>query len=169
MANSGWFIIAPAGESTGSGLEGTIPKGAKAYDASGATYTALNDDFTNNNSTPVTIGGTKWEAVMGPFSTKAQAVAATPPSWQSVLAGAVEGAVTNTTPTPQANPVAGLTSWETSLTNFLGDLSSKNTWIRVAKVTVGGLILLVGLAKLTGADKAIGGVVDTAVKAAPLL
>lgn len=57
----------------------------------------------------------------------------------------------------------------TSVTGFLSALGDLNLWIRVAKVVAGGIILIVGLAKLTGADKAIGGVAAKAVKVAPLL
>ena len=55
-----------------------------------------------------------------------------------------------------------------SVTGFLGDLSSANLWIRVAKVIIGGALLIVGLAKLTGADKSVA-VLGKAVAAAPLL
>jgi hypothetical protein len=160
---SGWFIIAPYGESTGSGLSGTIPKGAKAYDASGATYTALNNDFLNDNATPVIIGGSKWEPVMGPFPTQAAAVQATPPSWQSVLAGSVEGAVTGSTPLPQPSPAAELTSWETAIGKFVEALDSKNLWVRVTKVAVGSIMIIAGLAKITGTDKAITDVAKGAI------
>jgi hypothetical protein len=60
-------------------------------------------------------------------------------------------------------------SWSDGLAGFLADLTSGNLWIRAGKVVLGGAILIVGLAKLTGADQKIGGVVSTAVKAAPLL
>jgi hypothetical protein len=50
--------------------------------------------------------------------------------------------------------------------SFFDGLTEANLWIRVAKVALGGIILLVGIAKLTGIEK---GVVGTAVKAAPLL
>jgi hypothetical protein len=56
-----------------------------------------------------------------------------------------------------------------TLGDFLSALSSANTWIRVAKVAIGGTIVIVGLAKLTGADKSLGGITAKAVKAAPLL
>lgn len=52
---------------------------------------------------------------------------------------------------------------------FLDDLANPLLWIRVAKVGVGSVILLIGLAKLTGADQKIGGIAAKAVKAAPLL
>lgn len=60
------------------------------------------------------------------------------------------------------NPLQGVLS-------FLGIFTTQNLWVRVAKVTIGGTILIVGLAKLTGADKQIGGIASKAVKAAPLL
>jgi hypothetical protein len=56
-------------------------------------------------------------------------------------------------------------SWETELGQFLSAISSENTWVRVAKVLIGGAMLLVGIAKLTGA----GGVAAKAVRIAPLL
>ena len=50
--------------------------------------------------------------------------------------------------------------------HFFNNLGNANTWIRVAKVTIGGALLIVGIAKLTGVEK---GIVGKAVKAAPLL
>lgn len=57
-----------------------------------------------------------------------------------------------------ANPAnySGLApSWSTGLLSFLGDLTSSATWIRVAKVVVGGALLIVGLAHITGADNTV--------------
>lgn len=56
-----------------------------------------------------------------------------------------------------------------SVPDFLQGLTSANLWIRVAKITIGGVILIVGLMKLTGTDKAVGGFAAKAVKVAPLL
>jgi hypothetical protein len=64
---------------------------------------------------------------------------------------------------------SGVSGWEQAIEGFFQAFTDANTWIRVAKVVIGGAILLTGLSKLTGADKAIGGVAATAVKAAPLL
>jgi hypothetical protein len=55
-----------------------------------------------------------------------------------------------------------LPSWTNGLTNLLGDLTSKNTWLRVAKVVVGSIMIIVGLVKLTGADKAAAAVAKAA-------
>lgn len=51
------------------------------------------------------------------------------------------------------------------IANFFGDFTQANTWIRVAKVVTGALLIIVGAAHLTGADKAAG----KAAKVAPLL
>jgi hypothetical protein len=59
----------------------------------------------------------------------------------------------------------GIPSWEGAIGTFLGDLTSASLWVRIAKVLIGGAMLLVGIAKLTGA----GGIAAKAVKVAPLL
>jgi hypothetical protein len=48
--------------------------------------------------------------------------------------------------------------------SFFSALTEKNTWIRVAKVVVGGLLLIVGLVHITGADNAVA----TAARKVPL-
>jgi hypothetical protein len=60
-------------------------------------------------------------------------------------------------------------SWSSGLAAFLSDLTSANLWIRVGKVAIGGAILVVGIAKLTGTDQKLGSAVSTGVKYAPLL
>ena len=64
------------------------------------------------------------------------------------------------------NVTGGLLSWENAISGFLGGLESGTLWIRVAKVIVGGTILIVGFAKLTNLDNTVA---KAAVKAAPLL
>lgn len=67
-----------------------------------------------------------------------------------------------------AGDVAGAIGNDTGITavgDFVKGLAQPNLWIRIAKITVGSVILIVGLAKLTGA----GGVAAKAVKYAPLL
>jgi hypothetical protein len=67
------------------------------------------------------------------------------------------------------NSIPGVGSAITSVEGFVSAFGNRNLWIRVAKVIVGGAILIVGLLHLTGADKAIGGFAAKAVKVAPLL
>jgi len=57
-----------------------------------------------------------------------------------------------------ANYNLDLPSWLAGLTNFAGFLEAlgqAHTWIRVAKVAVGGALLIIGLAHMTGADNAV--------------
>jgi hypothetical protein len=102
-------------------------------------------------ASPQQIGSTVYQVWLGAGATQAIGDIAT-------ATGAATGAVATGVAT-------GLPSWETAIGTFLGALSSASTWIRVAKVTIGGAMLLVGIAKLTGA----GGVAAKAVKIAPLL
>jgi hypothetical protein len=39
--------------------------------------------------------------------------------------------------------------------DFFNRLTDKNTWIRFAKIVVGGALLIIGLAHMTGADNAV--------------
>jgi hypothetical protein len=79
--------------------------------------------------------------------------------------GDIIGATGAATGAVATGVATGIPSWEGSLTSFLGDLTSAATWLRIAKVLIGGAMLLVGVAKLTGAS----GVAAKAVKLAPLL
>ena len=63
------------------------------------------------------------------------------------------------------NPLSGLDA----IGAFFGGLTSANLWIRVLKGGIGAALLIVGVAHMTGADKAVGGAVGKAVKAAPFL
>jgi hypothetical protein len=72
------------------------------------------------------------------------------------------------------NPATAVKAGATGLVNsipglaqigdFFGALSEKNTWIRVAKVIVGSVMIIVGLSKLTGAGDAVGGAAKTAAR-----
>lgn len=64
--------------------------------------------------------------------------------------------------------VTGVASWESGLTSFLSALGSATLWVRVAKVVIGGTLLIVGAAKLTGVDKQVA-TVGKVVAKAPLL
>jgi hypothetical protein len=64
---------------------------------------------------------------------------------------------TATTSTPQ-NPTTAAASQVPGLQqvgSFLNALSQTITWVRVAKVIVGGTLIVVGAAHLTGADNAV--------------
>lgn len=53
-----------------------------------------------------------------------------------------------------ASSIPGVSETE-AIENFLALLSAKNTWIRVAKIVIGGAMILIGLSHITGADNAI--------------
>src|ERR1700719_4559358 len=77
--------------------------------------------------------------------------------------------------TNASNPIGAATAGATSTLEsgiidalksipILNALTSANLWVRVAKVILGGGLLLVGVVKLTGTDTAAGKIVKTAVK-----
>jgi hypothetical protein len=102
-------------------------------------------------ATPQQRGSTVYQVWLG--AGLAQAVGGV-----AVAAGTATGAV-------NTGVLTGLPSWQTAIGAFIGDLTSASLWIRAAKIIGGGAILLVGVAKLSGA----GGIAAKAVKAAPLL
>lgn len=112
----------------------------------------------------ISVENITWANVNGPYTSQAAANAA--------IAGIQK---TNPAPgqlaqTPVVGPaVSAAQSDISSVVGFLSTLGEANTWIRIAKVIAGGGILIIGLLKLTGADKAIGGFAAKAVKVAPLL
>ena len=57
-----------------------------------------------------------------------------------------------------------LPSWADGLAGLLSALTSANTWIRVSKVIIGGVLVIVGLVHVTGADNAVA----TAARKVPL-
>lgn len=93
----------------------------------------------------------------------------------NVTVTTVNGKTTKTVSTKQDPTTAALKQAVpgipgiSSVTDFLQGLTSANLWIRAAKIVIGGTILIVGLVKLTGADKAFGGAAATAVKISPFL
>jgi hypothetical protein len=83
------------------------------------------------------------EGYKGPYATKALAQSA---------ANAATSTATSTEFNPSLpNPLSGVDA----IGAFFNKLGEANTWIRVGKVIIGGLLLVVGLVHITGADNAI--------------
>lgn len=61
--------------------------------------------------------------------------------------------------------LSGIESAFGGIASFFGDFTQVNTWLRVAKVIIGGVLIIVGAANLMGAKQVVGKV----AKAAPLL
>jgi hypothetical protein len=128
MAASQWWVI--VGTSYGSAPSYSYFSGTQAQAQARAKSTV--EVSTQQN-------------LYGPYATRADAQAAV--SSKKLAA-----------PTPGGGAsipgLSALTSWEQGATTLLGDLTSKGTWLRVAKVVVGSTMIIVGLVKLTGAGKA---------------
>jgi len=160
-----WWWIKPASESDANGR----PKDAVLISDSDSSqqYNTL------LNSGNITYQGKQYNRTQGPFNSKAEAQTA-PPGGGSTLdqvkAGIGAGLQTDVgilgTGTRAAQKVKAAVP---SVAGFLAMLTDKNLWIRIVKIIAGGAILLVGLAKLTGADKTAGSIAAKAVKVAPLL
>lgn len=108
-----------------------------------------------------------WGQTQTPKATPDQAAGATQAlAAEEALAVAAGTAATQagglTADFTQALPAAA--SWAAGLTGFLAALTSANTWIRVSKAVVGGVLLIVGLVHITGAE----GAVASAAKKVPL-
>lgn len=99
--------------------------------------------------------------VGGPYATKAKALAAADgdTNTTSGLSGVTDPA-TGTATAGSSN--GSLPSWTDELEELLEDLTDMNLWIRVGKIVIGGIIVIVGISKMTGASNVI---VKTAEKA----
>lgn len=159
-STAGWYI-------------GRIQTGSVAASKAGGSTSVTDTVFQWSNSTTKptvqTANITGLTAIVGgPYATQAAATAAATGDKNTTTATAGEGIPGVSTSTVNSSN-GSLFNPLSSLDSFLAALTSQTLWIRVAKVVIGGALLIVGVAKLTGADKAVGGVVATAVKAAPLL
>jgi hypothetical protein len=165
MAKVVWWWIKPAGESDASGR----PKDSVLI----STWDNSQNYNTLLNSGSITYHGKPYNRTQGPFDSKAvaqQAPAGGGSILQQIEAGISAGAQTDVgvigTGT-RAAKAAGKAIPD--IASFLSMLTDPNLWIRVVKIIAGGAMLIVGLAKLTGADKSAGSLAGKAVKLAPLL
>lgn len=131
----------------------SLPSGNAADDAQFAAA-AAKDKAAPSAPVTVSVENVSWFNINGPYATQAQANAAIP-------------AIQKASPAPgaaaQLEGAAGLpASWEQAVIDAYGTLTSSGTWVRVAKVAIGGVLVIVGLARLTGA----GQVIESAAKAA---
>jgi hypothetical protein len=155
--------IAALNPSTPSGYE-SLPSGNATDDAKFAAAAKTNKGSTKPNT--ISVENVQWFNIQGPFTTQAAANSAIAAIQKANPSPGVLGQVSKDN---SSNPLGQAASAITSTEGFFNALGDANLWIRVAKVIAGGVILTVGLLKLTGGDKAIGGVAAKAVKVAPLL
>ena len=151
MVNT-WFVMIPPGYASKSDAEKELvdfrisyPAGSQAWkDANAGKIVQGAEGNTGNPQVSEQL--VKWK---GPFATEAQAKTAQNPQQQSV--NPVNDAVNAA---QNSNAIPGLSQ----IGSFFGALTSANTWIRVAKVIVGGVLLIVGLVHITGADNAVASI-----------
>lgn len=145
----------------------SLPAGDAADDIQFANAAKKNKGSTSPNT--ISVQNIQWFNIQGPYTTQTAANAAIPAIQKANPAPGVLGQVAKDNSSNPLGKAAAAASDVSSVVGFLSTLGEANTWIRIAKVVGGAIILFIGLAHLTGADKAIGGVVGKAVKAAPLL
>jgi hypothetical protein len=141
-----------------------LPSGNAADDAQFAAAAKTNKGNASPNT--ISVRQVNWYNIQGPFTTKAAANAAIPAIQKANPSPGVLGQVQKDN---RNNPVGAAIKGITSLSDFLNVLGQPNTWLRIVKIIAGGIIMTVGIMKLTGADKAAGGFAAKAVKVAPLL
>jgi len=144
MATDYWVLVPTASEMNATGVV------ANAFVVSVAQGSAIDKELLGNTSAKVTVSGKSGYLRAGPFTTLAAANA-----YLKV------GAKTTPSPIPGVGitPSGGVTSNAipglSQIGDFFGALTSSNTWIRVAKVLVGGILLIMGLVHMTGTESAV--------------
>jgi hypothetical protein len=164
-----WWVVVPPSEAGAS----SIPKDAQII----STTPGTPSDSTLGQDGTITIAGKQWTRFLGPYPSQQAAQTAAPESglqYIGTLIGVAAGAAAEGATQPGNSSLPGAAGAAggaavPSVLGFLSGLTSANLWIRVAKVIAGGVILIVGLVKLTGLDSKAPAIVQTAVKAAPLL
>ena len=124
----------------------SYPAGSKAWaDANSGQIVQGAEGNTGNPQVSEQL--VKWQ---GPFATQAQAKAAANPQQQS--------------PNPVNDAVNAAQNATGSIGSLISALTSSNTWIRVVKVIIGGVLLIVGLVHITG----VSGTAADAARKVPL-
>lgn len=144
MANT-WFVMIPPGYASKPDAEKELVDFRVQYAAGSQAW---NDANAGKILSPSESGEgqqlVKWK---GPFATEAEAKTAQNPQQQSP--NPLNDA------TNAAENASGPLGIPASIGSFFGALGQSNTWIRVAKVVVGGVLLIIGIAHITGAGNAV--------------
>lgn len=132
-----------------------------------ANSVAANPKYTGNaKAGMVPLAGKTWAQVYAAVyaaggATPDQAGAATEAlAAEEALAIGVGSAVSGAANATNASAVgistaSILPSWASSLATLLGNLTAAATWVRVAKVVIGGALVIIGLSHMTGASNAV--------------
>lgn len=154
MATTDWWVIVPPNETNSA----KVPADALIISAQ------VGSSFDNSllNQSTISYGGKTYTRLMGPFTSEAAAKKATPSTNLSIkdlvglaLGGAEAVASSGATaggndPSASTGNVGiGLPTWALSLKGFNGILT------RFLKITIGGILLIAGILKLTNTDKTL--------------
>ena len=149
MTNT-WFVMIPPSYASKSTQEKELvdfvisyQAGSQAWKDASAGHIVQGAEG-NTGNPQVSEQLVKWQ---GPFATQAEAHTAANPQQQSP--NPVNDAVN------AAQNATGVLGIPASIGSFFSALGQSNTWIRVAKVVIGGVLLIVGLVHITGADNAV--------------
>lgn len=147
------FASNPLGTGAPSGYE-AVGSGDAADDAifaKAAAATAAAGPVAAGTGPTVSVQNETWANVSGPYPSYAAAEAAI---------GGIQAAEPAPGNGSQAASLPGLAApGLAAIGAFFSSLGAAATWIRVAKVAIGGTLVIVGVAKMTGAGKVIEGVV----------
>jgi hypothetical protein len=141
-----WFVLVP--EASEMNAAGTVSNAFIVELAQGSTVA---NELTANYTGEVSVDGKSGYLRAGPFPSLAAAQAylkvgaQNTPSPIPGLDITPGGQITASNPLEFLQPIG----------QFFHDLANANTWIRVAKVIAGGMLLIIGLAHITGASNAI--------------
>jgi hypothetical protein len=138
----------------------SLPSGDAADDIQFAN--AAKKDKGSSNPTTISVQNISWYNIQGPYTTQSAANAAIPAIQKANPAKGTVDQATKNAGVP--NPLDGLDA----IGAFFGSLGESNLWIRAAKILIGGVVLTIGLAKLTGVDKDIAKAAPVVAKAALL-
>lgn len=159
MSAAGWYVGRIETSSVATAKAGTSPE---------IQDTVFQWTSAGSGPTVATANITGLTAIVGgPYPTQAaaQAVAQGDPNTTSGLPGVGAPGVSASTVNSSNGAIGNPLGFLGNLANFFGDFTQAATWIRVAKVIIGGVLLITGAAHLTGTDKTAA----KALKAAPLL
>jgi hypothetical protein len=128
----------------------SLPSGNAGDDRQFAAAAAKN----KGSAKPVTISveHVDWYNINGPYPTQKAANAAIPAIQKAHPA---PGELQQVTGGGQQNAANGGGLSLANVEGFFAALSSEATWLRVAKVVTGSVMIIIGLARITGTDKAI--------------
>jgi hypothetical protein len=149
MAGTDWWVLVP--RLSEQNVAGTV---ADAFIVSTPQGSAADKTLLGTDSGQVTVGGRSGYRRAGPFTSQAAAQAYLKVGAQNTGTQIPGVDITPSGGVTASNPLQGLAA----IGDFFSRLTQASTWIRVAKVISGGLLLVIGLVHITGADNKVASI-----------